>query len=177
MASKEALKAKRHQLYCSIADAVNHTGAESSDILGRLQAVLEAEACLSVIDDDSDSVQDASHDSRQQHPTSSQQQTARATHTAQHHVSALSTSRVMSQSSSKGQAASALQQLKQELAQQVRHSLQQTQQNTPRKGKVTHALQLHSPSSRPLMPYCKDVLLHAGFLGLYQLSCTLLHLQ
>jgi hypothetical protein len=137
MVSKETLKAKRHQLYCSIADAMNHTGAESSDILDRLQAVLEAEACLSVIDDDADSGQHTPHDSYQQCSVSSQQQTATATQRAQRNAPAVSNSRLMSCVSSKGQAASALQQLKQELAQQVHQSVQQTQQQSvPRKGKV-----------------------------------------
>jgi hypothetical protein len=53
MSDKESLEAKRHQLYCSIADSLKHTSAEnSSGILGRLQAVLEAEASLSCIDGD-----------------------------------------------------------------------------------------------------------------------------
>lgn len=156
MASKEILKAKRHQLYCSIADALNHTGAESSDILGRLQAVLEAEACLSVIDDDADSVQHAAHDSCQRHSISSQQQTAGPTQSAQHHLPALSTSRLMPHSSSKGQASSALQQLKQELAQQVHHSLQQTQQqDAPRKGKVRKRSGCNHPLTCRMVPYSK----------------------
>lgn len=112
------MQAQRHQLYCSIADVLQHTRQSScsNDVLARLQTVLEAEACLSCIDDTESELQDAVAGVNMVHPAAKKALPA----------------------SSAGAAASALQQLKEELTQRVQESIQQDQhqQHKPRQGKV-----------------------------------------
>lgn len=50
-----ALQLHRHQLYCSVADACQQgkINGSASALLSQLQAVLEAESCLSCIEEDS----------------------------------------------------------------------------------------------------------------------------
>jgi hypothetical protein len=158
MSDKESLKAKRHQLYCSIADALQHTSAEnSSGILGRLQAVLEAEASLSCIDgDEGESVlqepasntfdsfmmgsaaagQAAAATAAAWHTrgATSHQSTGLAEAAAPRLIEQARSAQHLSGPSTSGLAMSALHNLKQELAQRVQHSMQK-----PRQGKVSSA--------------------------------------
>lgn len=138
MTSKEVLKAKRHQLYCSIADACQQTNLDSSDILGRLQAVLEAEACLSCMDGDAEAEQNAL-----EAPNSHASGFLGAAAPVQHRVERAPGSagpcgpfagpvRLTART-----ATSALHELKEELAQRAHQSVQHQLQQNPRHGKVS----------------------------------------
>lgn len=159
--SREGLKAKRHALYCSIADALQHSGEASPAVLDRLQAVLEAEACLSCIDGDADSLvqtpgsdaYDATTDSyRIGAPAAAHARSA----AAGRHLPSLS--HCITSTSAPGPAVSALQQLKEEMAQRVHQSVIQQQhqpQHTPRKSKVCVSMtSCHSCSASPGLQYC-----------------------
>lgn len=160
MASKESLKAKRHQLYCSIADALQHTSADdSSDILGRLQAVLEAEACLSCVDGEEESTsQDycglhtlddlkigislagtaaasCQHETGADYHRPNAHTTAAARRTSQPSKPEQQMNRP---ASSAGLAMSALQDLKQELAKSMHQSMQAQQKPRPSKVSLQH---------------------------------------
>jgi hypothetical protein len=150
--SREGLKAKRHALYCSIADALQHSGEASPAVLDRLQAVLEAEACLSCIDGDADSLVQTPGSDAYDATTDSYRIGAPA---AAHARSAAvgrhlpSLSHCITSTPAPGPAVAALQQLKEELAQRVHQSVIQQQhqpQHKPRQSKVcvsmTHS---HSP--------------------------------
>lgn len=154
MSNKESLKTKRHQLYCSIADALQHTSAEnSSGILGRLQAVLEAEASLSCIDgDEGESVlqepASSTFDSFTMGTAAAGQAATAApaawrgatshqpSEAAPRPINPARSAQHLSRPSTSGLAVSALQDLKAELAQRVhQHSMQRKQ----RQGKVSSA--------------------------------------
>lgn len=135
MDRKESLKSKRHQLYCGIADALQRSAPPSScELLSRLQSVLEAEACLSSIDDDIEGFkyEDAvelptiriSHAS---HVSSPQQQHDCKRAGTKHGGHAESPKTAATQSTTCSLVTSALQQLKDEFTQKMHHSTQQQQ--------------------------------------------------
>jgi len=129
MQAVPVLQAKRHQLYCSIADACQQTNVDSSDILGRLQAVLEAEACLSCIDGDAEADQ---HALEAQNSHASGFLGAAAPGAVGPGRQSPSAVRLTARA-----AASALHDLKEELAQRVHQSVQHQLQQKPRHGKVS----------------------------------------
>lgn len=111
--NKETLKSQRHALYCTIAHGLQKASnsADADELLSRLQAVLEAEACLSCIDGDDGSVDDAAAP-----PAAAP---AKPTPTVSKQPASSSPGALMS---------SALQQLKEELAHKVHQNMRQHQQ-------------------------------------------------
>jgi hypothetical protein len=130
MASKESLKAKRHELYCSIADALQDSCAEGQqqqpDLLGRLQAVLEAEARLSHVNGDVGGG-DSTIDSSTGIPAESGA------------CAAVAAPMRVEDDTPAAAAVSALHQLRDELAQHTHQSVQQQpQQQKPRQVRVVY---------------------------------------
>ncbi|WIA18191.1 hypothetical protein OEZ85_009664 [Tetradesmus obliquus] len=123
MASREELKLHRHQLYCSVADACQQgkINGSASALLSQLQAVLEAESCLSCIEEDSNAGPEGNNSTCQGQPQrppskqlrqqNKQRQTPVATPASKHTPAASA-------------ASSAVQLLKDELAQKLHAAVQ-----------------------------------------------------